>query len=87
MYVYFTQSILRHTGKDTSLDDSSGVTHGVVLKLTEGLELDNYYTSPTLFTSLLQLGFGACGTVRINRRCEAQGGHGSKAEEGRDDQQ
>ena len=72
MYVYLT---LCHTGKDTSLDDSTGVTHGVVLKLIEWLEnrghhvyMDNYYTSPTLFTSLLQLGVGACGTVRINRR-------------------
>ena len=73
--MYFTQSILCHTGKDTSLDDSSGVTHALVLKLLEGLEhrghhvyMDNYYTSPTHFTSLLRLGFGACGTVRINRQ-------------------
>ena len=73
--MYFTQSILGHTGKDTSLDNSSGVTHGVVLKLLEGFEhrghhvyMDNYYTSPTLFTLLLQLGFGACRTIRINRR-------------------
>ena len=27
----------------------------------------NYYTSPTLFTSLEQLGFGVCGTVCVNR--------------------
>ena len=54
---------------------SSGVTHGVVLRLLEGLEhrghlvyMDNYYTNPTLFAPLLQLVFGACGTVRINRR-------------------
>ena len=64
-----------NTGKDDSLDDSNGVTHGVVLKLLEGLEnkghhvyCDNYYTSPTLFSSLLQLGFGACGTVRLDGR-------------------
>ena len=30
--------------------------------------MNNYYTSPTLFTSLQQLGFGACGTVHVNRR-------------------
>ena len=30
--------------------------------------MDNYYTSPTLFTSLEQLGFGVCGTVHVNRR-------------------
>ena len=30
--------------------------------------MDNYYKSPTLFTSLLQLGFGAFSTVRINRQ-------------------
>ena len=63
MYVYFTQSILYHTGKDTSLDDSSGVTHGVVLKLLEGFEhrghhvyMDNYYTSPTFLPHCYSLG-------------------------------
>ena len=47
-----------HTGKDTSFDDSNGAKHGVVLKLIESLQhwghhvyTDNYYTSPTLFTS------------------------------------
>ena len=30
--------------------------------------MDNYYSSPALFSALKQVGFGACGTVRINRR-------------------
>jgi len=41
----------------------------------EGLEhkghhvyMDNYYSSPALFSALKQVGFEACGTVRINRR-------------------
>ena len=62
-------TVTSHTGKDDSLDSSNGVTHGVVLKLVEGLEnkghhlyCDKYYTSPVLF-SLCTLGFGACGTV------------------------
>ena len=29
---------------------------------------DNYYSSPALFGDLQHLGFGACGTVRKNRR-------------------
>ena len=52
-----------------------GVTHATVLKLVEGLEskghhlyCDNYYTSPALFHDLYERDFGACGTVRIDRR-------------------
>ena len=74
MYALHTIHNLQ-TGKDTSLDESSGVTHAVVLRLVEGLErkghhvyMDNYYSSPVLFSSLQQLGFRACGTVRVNRR-------------------
>ena len=49
-----------------------GYTHAIVLSLLEGLEgrghhvfTDNYYSSPA---ELHDLGFGACGTVRIYRR-------------------
>ena len=46
-----------------------------MLNLLEGLEnrghhvyTDNYYTSPALFQDLVSKGFGACGTVRVDRR-------------------
>ena len=32
------------------------------------LYMDNLYTSPALFSQLRSLGFGACGTLRLNRR-------------------
>ena len=71
--MYYYQCLI---GKDDSLDTSSiGVTHAIVLKLLEGLEdrghhvyTDNYYSSPALFGDLRRLGFGACGTVRLNRQ-------------------
>ena len=57
------------------LNTSKGLTYAVVMKLVEGLEhkghhlyYDNYYSSPALFNDLRQLGIGACGTVRLNRR-------------------
>ena len=62
--------------KDDSLDTAIvGMTHAVVVMMLEGLEgrghhvyTDNFYSSPALFGDLRRLGFGACGTVRINQR-------------------
>ena len=63
------------------------VSQSVVLELTKGLQnrghhlfCDNYYTGVPLFSSLRELGFGACGTLRVNRRgrgshCTDQGRH------------
>ena len=51
-----------------------GLSHRVVLSLITGLEkgyhiyMDNFYTSPALFTDLKRKGFEACGTVRSNCR-------------------
>ena len=49
------------------------VTHTVVMDLVEGLDskghniyINNYYSSPSLFSDLYKHGFGACGTVGIN---------------------
>ena len=69
-------TILYASGKDDTLPASSSVTESVVLELAKGLENrghnlycdNNYYTSIPLFSSLQRLGFGACGTVRSNRR-------------------
>ena len=47
----------------------------VVIELLSGLEnkgyhvyFDNFYTNPTLCKCLFTLGFGSCGTIRIDRR-------------------
>ena len=44
----------------------------VLLKGLEGrghhVYTENYYSGPALFSELHDLGFGACGTVRVNRR-------------------
>ena len=71
------QYILFGTGKDSSLDLTCdvGITHAVVVKLVEGLEgrghhayMDNFYTFFVLFSDRHHLGFGACGSVRSDRR-------------------
>ena len=69
------QAIPVHVGKDDTLDvDENGILYAVVMKLLEGLDtdhqiyMDNYYTSPTLFRDLKRLGFGACGTARVDRK-------------------
>ena len=65
-----------YTGKEEGAVDV-GLAHRVVLELTNDDHLmhkgylvftDSYYSSPALFRDLQQRGFGACGTVRVNRR-------------------
>ena len=71
MYVYVYIYI-----QDDSLNiDGRNHSHAVVMKLVEKLEgrghhvyTDNFYSSPALFVELRERGFGACGTVRTNRR-------------------
>ena len=68
--------ITDHTGKDDSLGIAdAGMTHAVVMKLVDPIKsrghhvyMDNFYTSPKLFSDLRDGGFGACGTLRLNRR-------------------
>ena len=61
-----------YTGKE-SRTDGRGLSHHVVMSLTEPLRdkgyvfCNNFYSSPKLFADLLEAGFGACGTVRQNR--------------------
>ena len=63
-------------GRDDSLGiTDAGMTHAVVMKLVNPIKnrghhvyMDNFYTSPTLFSDLRLNGFGACGTLRLNRR-------------------
>ena len=64
------------SGRDESFGSGEvGMTHAVVMMLVEDIRnkghhvyMDNFYTSPALFAELRQCGFGACGTLRTNRR-------------------
>ena len=70
------QLLCYYPGKDKSLDSTGrNHSHAVVMALVEKLKgrghhiyTDNFYSSPALFTELREEGFGACGTVRVNRR-------------------
>ena len=76
MLVIENYTIIIYIGKDESLSvGDRSYSHAVVLSLLEGLEgrghhvyKDNYYIAPALFNKLRDLGFGACGTVRVNLR-------------------
>ena len=53
----------------------NGLTHDIVMDLTESFQFqgyfvffDNFYTSPTLLHSLKERGLGATGTLTTNRR-------------------
>ena len=64
-----------YTGQTDDANEGEGLTHGVVLRVTEHLAnagrvlyTDNFYTSPALAQSLLERGFHLVGTIRTNRR-------------------
>ena len=68
-------AITFYIGKDDLLGTADvGMTQAVVMRLVDPIKgrgnhiyTDNYYTSPQLFSDLSDSGFGACGTVQVNR--------------------
>lgn len=63
-----------YTGK-TDLPDDNGATYHTVMRLLENhlsqgycVFMDNYYTSPILYTDLLAKGTDAVGTCIMNRK-------------------
>ena len=65
-----------YVGKaDDGITVNKGLGERVVLKLTESIKavnhhvyLDNYFSTPSLFSTLLERGIYACGTVNPTRR-------------------
>ena len=64
-----------YTGKSSIPASENGATYDLIMDLLRGLYgrghilyCDNYYSSPQLFTDLWDLGVGATGTVRPNRK-------------------
>ena len=63
-----------YAGVDPNPPSAKGKTYDLVRRLMEPclnvgrcLYVDNYYTSPTLFTDLYRLNSGACGTARYRK--------------------
>ena len=59
-----------------NVDAGVGVTHATVMRMVQPcvdrgyyIYFDNYYTSPALLKYLSSKGFGACGTLHVNRKC------------------
>ena len=69
-------SLIIYLGKDDSLASTgAGITPAVVMNLVDLIKgrghhvyMDNIYTAPRLFSDLHDNGFGACGTLLLNRR-------------------
>ena len=63
-----------YTGK-SNRGPEVGLAHDVVMRITEPIHdeghvvyMDNFFSSPGLFSALAEKQTGACGTVRVNRR-------------------
>ncbi|VDI01309.1 Hypothetical predicted protein [Mytilus galloprovincialis] len=71
----FCSKFKLYTGKPLIPHSSNGATYDLTMDLLRGhfgkghiLYCDNYYSSPQLFSDLWELGVGATGTVRPNRK-------------------
>ena len=71
----YTYRFSVYRGKEGETVSSKGLSYDVIMQLVAGLEhqgyivyMDNFYSSPTLFSDLLTSGFGAVGTLDTSRR-------------------